>query len=220
MQNLDKTLKCHPEHIDIIIKAFQLYANKNDIEFKEVLSDVTTIELESLQKRYKKYKKKTTPYAKITPPASSYSYFMKENYNKIKDKLNTEKPALSEVSKAVSQVWSNLDNKIKKKYEILSKQDKKRYNDEKDNVDSKLKVNNVNKPKRPQSAFFFFLADVRPKIKKNNPGIKTTDIAKEGRTLWQNLNTNTKNKYKNISDLDKQRYANEKEHYLNELAKQ
>lgn len=220
MQNLDKILKCNPEHINVVIKATQIYAEKNDINFEDVLSDITTIDIETLQKKYKKYKKQTTPYAKIIPPASSYSFFMKENYNKIKNKLNNNKPTLSEVSKAVSKAWSTLDKKGKHKYEVLSKQDKKRYQSEKEYIDSKMEVNNIIKPKRPQSAFFFFLADVRPKIKKNNPGIKTTDIAKEGRNLWQKLNNNTKNKYKKISDLDKQRYAKEKEHYLNELAKQ
>ena len=83
-----------------------------------------------------------------------------------------------------------------------------------------MEVNNIAKPKRPQSSFFFFLADVRPNIKKNNPGIKTTDVAKEGRNMWQKLNNNTKNKYTKISDLDKQRYAKEKEQYMIQLAKQ
>ncbi len=57
MQNLDKTLKCHPEYIDIVIKAFCIYANKNDMNLEDILSDVTTINLETLNKKYKKYKK-------------------------------------------------------------------------------------------------------------------------------------------------------------------
>ena len=222
MQNLDKVLKCHPEHIDVVIKAFQIYAGKNDMDVKDMLADVTTIDYDSLIKKHKKYKKSTTPYAKISPPGSSYSFFMKENYNKIKNKLikdSKSKPTLSEVSKEVSKEWNNLNSKNKKKYELMSKQDKERYQNEKADVDNKLENNNVNKPKRPQSAFFFYLADVRPKIKQENPGIKTTDIAKEGRKMWQKLNTNTKNKYNKISDLDKKRYAKEKLAYLTELEK-
>ena len=101
----------------------------------------------------------------------------------------------------------------------MAKADRKRYDNEKDEINTKLELKNINKPKRPQSAFFFFLADVRPKIKKNNPGIKTTDIAKEGRIMWTNLNKNSKQKYQKISDLDKARYKKEKEEYQAELEK-
>lgn len=221
MNNLDKTLKCHPEYINIVIKAFEIYANKNDMDHKEMLSDVTNINYDTLIKKHKKYKKSTTPYAKISPPGSSYSFFMKENYKKIKEKMMKDKPnhkpTLSEVSKAVSKEWNDLSIKGKKKYEVLSQLDKKRYQDEKDDVDNKLENNHISKPKRPQSAFFFYLADVRPKIKKSNPGIKTTDVAKEGRKMWQKLNNTIKTKYQKISDLDKDRYKKEKVKYLTEL---
>jgi hypothetical protein len=225
MQNLDKTLKCHPEYIDTVIKAFQIYADKNNMNAKDMLLDVTTMNYDLLIKKHKKYKKSTTPYAKIRPPGSSYSFFMKDNYNKIKYKLITEniddilnyKPTLSDVSKIISKEWNKLNTKMRKKYELLSNEDKKRYRIEKEDVDNKLEHNNINKPKRPQSAFFFYLADIRPKIKKNSPGIKTTDVAKEGRKLWLKMNMNTKNKYNKISNLDKQRYAKEKKAYLDDL---
>lgn len=220
MQTLDKLLKCHPEYIDIVIKAFKIYTNKNDIELEDALSDITTIPLDALHKKHKKYKKSMTPYANINPPASSYSYFMKEQYKITKAEMKKDNPTLSEVSKEVSKKWSKLDNKGKKKYEILSKEDKKRYHNEKIDIDNKMDVNIINKPKRPQSAFFFFLADVRPEIKKESPGIKTVDIAKEGKIRWNKLKTNTKNKYNKISQLDKDRYAKEKEIYLSEINKQ
>jgi hypothetical protein len=219
MQNLDKILKCHPEHIDVVIKAFKMYASKNDLDYCNMLTDVTNIDIDTLNKKYKKYKKSTTPYAKINQPGSSYTFFMKENYQKIKNSLDQEKPTMATVSKAVSKAWSKLDKTNKNIYENFAKDDRKRYDDEKNEINNKLDLKNVNKPKRPQSAFFFFLSDIRPKIKKNNPGIKTTDIAKEGRTLWINLNKNTKYKYQKQSDLDKARYKKEKLEYLTELEK-
>jgi hypothetical protein len=219
MQNLDKMLKCHPEYIDIVIKAFKIYASKNDLDYHDILLDVTNMDIDTLNKKYKKYKKSTTPYAKINQPGSSYTFFMKENYQNIKNSLGKDKPTMSEVSKAVSEAWSKLDKTKKKKYENLAKNDRKRYDEEKDEINNKLELKNISKPKRPQSAFFFFLADVRPKIKKNNIGIKTTDIAKEGRIMWTNLNKNSKQKYQKISDLDKARYKKEKEEYQAELEK-
>lgn len=224
MLNLDKILRCHPEHIDVIIKAFEIYATKNDMDMKEMLSDVTTIDYDLLIKKYKKYKKSTTPYANISPPGSSYSFFMKENYIKIKNIfINNDpnhKPKLGEVSKEVSKQWNNLSGKLKKKYELLSQKDKERYQNEKSNINDKLENKNINKPKRPQSAFFFYLADVRPKLKEQYPGIKTTDVAKEGRKMWQSLNANIKKKYNKISELDKKRYAKEKSIYMSKLENQ
>ena len=114
MQNLDKLLRCHPEHINVIISAFQIYATKNDIDYIDMLSDVTTMSLDVLNKKYKKHKKSNSPYSHITPPCSSYSYFIKDNYNKIKSKMPQHKPTLSDVSKEVSITWAELNTKIKK----------------------------------------------------------------------------------------------------------
>lgn len=47
-------------------------------------------------------------------------------------------------------------------------------------------------PKRPLSAYMYWLNDTREQIKKDNPGISVTDIAKKGGELW-----------KQISDRDK-----------------
>lgn len=59
MQNLDKILKCHPEHIDVLIKAFKMYASKNDLDYHNMLMDVTNMDIDTLNKKYKKYKKST-----------------------------------------------------------------------------------------------------------------------------------------------------------------
>ncbi|XP_055383428.1 high mobility group protein D [Condylostylus longicornis] len=41
------------------------------------------------------------------------------------------------------------------------------------------------KPKRPLSAYMIWLNANRDKIKKENPGIKVTEIAKKGGELWR-----------------------------------
>lgn len=45
----------------------------------------------------------------------------------------------------------------------------------------------VDRPKRPLSAYMIWLNDQRESIKKENPGIKVTEIAKKGGELWRNL---------------------------------
>lgn len=43
------------------------------------------------------------------------------------------------------------------------------------------------KPKRPLSAYMLWLNENREAIKKENPGIKVTEIAKKGGELWRNM---------------------------------
>lgn len=41
------------------------------------------------------------------------------------------------------------------------------------------------KPKRPLSAYMLWLNSARDQIKKENPGIKVTEVAKKGGELWR-----------------------------------
>ncbi|XP_013098522.2 high mobility group protein D [Stomoxys calcitrans] len=41
------------------------------------------------------------------------------------------------------------------------------------------------KPKRPLSGYMIWLNSVREQIKKDNPGIKVTEIAKKGGEMWR-----------------------------------
>lgn len=43
------------------------------------------------------------------------------------------------------------------------------------------------KPKRPLSAYMLWLNDNRESIKRENPGIKVTEVAKRGGELWRGL---------------------------------
>lgn len=43
------------------------------------------------------------------------------------------------------------------------------------------------KPKRPLSAYMLWLNDNREQIKRDNPGIKVTEVAKRGGELWRAL---------------------------------
>lgn len=43
------------------------------------------------------------------------------------------------------------------------------------------------RPKRPLSSYMIFLNGQREQIKRENPGIKITEIAKRGGELWRAL---------------------------------
>ncbi|XP_011294018.1 high mobility group protein D [Musca domestica] len=45
----------------------------------------------------------------------------------------------------------------------------------------------TDKPKRPLSAYFLWLNSAREQIKRENPGIKVTEIAKKGGEIWRSM---------------------------------
>lgn len=53
------------------------------------------------------------------------------------------------------------------------------------------KEKDENKPKRPPSAYFLFLGDMREKIKKDNPGISITDITRKAGEMWKEVSDKT-----------------------------
>lgn len=55
----------------------------------------------------------------------------------------------------------------------------------------------ADKPKRPLSAYMLWLNSARESIKRENPGIKVTEVAKRGGELWRAM------KDKSVSSVDK-----------------
>ncbi len=70
-----------------------------------------------------------------------------------------------------------------------------------------------NAPKRPQTAYFFFLNENRAKIMEENPGIKFTEVAKEGSKRWKELDAEAKAVYEEKNKADKVRYEEEMKSY-------
>eukprot|EP01135_Chromosphaera_perkinsii_P009349 Nk52_evm25s1737 gene=Nk52_evmTU25s1737 len=71
-----------------------------------------------------------------------------------------------------------------------------------------------NAPKRGISAFIFFGNEVRPKIKKQNPTAKVTEIASIIGKLWGELSDRDKVKFNKMAEADKARYRKEMETYV------
>lgn len=71
------------------------------------------------------------------------------------------------------------------------------------------KEKDENKPKRASTAFMIWLNASREQIKKDNPGIKVTEIAKKGGEMWREM--------KDKSEWEK-KAAKEKEEYTKAMA--
>lgn len=64
----------------------------------------------------------------------------------------------------------------------------------------------ADKPKRPLSAYMLWLNSARESIKRENPGIKVTEVAKRGGELWRAM------KDKSVSTR-KQRERERRKHF-------
>lgn len=75
----------------------------------------------------------------------------------------------------------------------------------------KKKNKDDNAPKRATTAFMLWLNATREEIKKENPNLKVTEIAKRGGEMWRELKD--KSEWEEKAAKDKERYNNEMKNY-------
>ncbi|KAI8112164.1 hypothetical protein M9434_003488 [Picochlorum sp. BPE23] len=79
------------------------------------------------------------------------------------------------------------------------------------------KQKDPNAPKKPMSAYFFFMADVRPKTKADNPDAGVAELGKIMGAEWNKIKeTAAADKYKEKATADKARYEKEMKKYKGE----
>lgn len=117
----------------------------------------------------------------------------------------------SNVSASESDVGSDASGSKKKKKEKKEKHREKKPSSAPKKVKKSKKDRDENAPKRATTAFMLWLNENREGIKKDNPGIKITEIAKKGGEMWQALKD--KSKWEEKAGKDKERYAKEMEDY-------
>ena len=64
-----------------------------------------------------------------------------------------------------------------------------------------------------RSAFFWFAADERPKVRAANPNFAVGDIAKELGKRWSEFGPTFKQKYEAKAEKDRERYVNAKQDF-------
>merc|ERR1719454_1822342 len=86
----------------------------------------------------------------------------------------------SEFNKKCTERWKTMSDVEKKRFNMLSEMDKKRYDHEMKSFRSHgegskgkktKKVKDPNAPKRPQTAYLFFINSIREEIRAEQPGI-------------------------------------------------
>ena len=82
---------------------------------------------------------------------------------------------------------------------------------------TKKRINSINKRKKeykskhPNCAYIFFLQEIRPKIKEENPDLDSKKIMCIAGERWRNLNN--KSKYEELAQEDKIRYKEQIKQY-------
>lgn len=78
-------------------------------------------------------------------------------------------------------------------------------------VASGKKAKKPDGPKKPKSGFMFYSQERRVTLKEEQPTLKITDASKVIGAEWKAFTDTDKQKYQDLAEADRKRYAEEKE---------
>ncbi|KAL5014272.1 hypothetical protein ScPMuIL_008542 [Solemya velum] len=110
---------------------------------------------------------------------------------------------IAEFTKECSAEWKDMDAATKKQFDEKAAKDKQRYDREMCEYKG-VSAPDPNKPKRPQSSYFLFLADFRERMK--NGGLDHKQILSKAGEEWRELTDKAKEPYIKKSLEEKKKY--------------
>ncbi|CAL1526219.1 unnamed protein product, partial [Lymnaea stagnalis] len=149
----------------------------------------------------KNSKKKVKDANKPKRATSAYFYFLAQ-CRKEAAKAGKAPTKIAEFTKEASEKWRSLTTDKKKPFEAAAADDKKRY--EQEMAAYKGKTVDPNKPKRPPTAYFLFLADFR--IRMANKGIEHKELLKMAGEEWRALSNEDKKPYEKRALEESKKY--------------
>ncbi|XP_025086175.1 high mobility group-T protein-like [Pomacea canaliculata] len=152
---------------------------------------------------------------------SSYAFFVQTCREEHKKKHPGESVVFAEFTKKCADKWKEMTPKEKRHFEEMAERDKARYDREMANYVPPKGVKSVkrkrtkdpNAPKRALSAFFFYCAEERPKLRASNPGMNVAEVAKELGKRWETLPERAR--FEEMATKDKERYEKDMAAYRN-----
>lgn len=175
-------------------------------DYNEVEEEIDHEEEEEHKEKPKKGKRRP----KKDPNApkrgkSAYMFFCADVRESVVEQHPDKK--MTDISKILGAKWKELSDEAKKPYDQMAKEDKARYEREKESyvpdddyaaagtTKTKKKKKDPNAPKRPLSAYFLFQKAKRAEIKEANPDFGLGDIAKALGEQWKQLSEEEKKPY-------------------------
>jgi len=140
-------------------------------------------------------------------PLSSYFLFLSDFRARMKKEDPELAKSIKEFGKAAGAEWRSMSDDDKQPYQEQHEELKEEYDEAmkhytppkgfgKTGASKKSKAQkDPNAPKKPQTAFFLFMADNRSRVKREDPDLAHTEVAKQLGQEWQNLDSNEKSKY-------------------------
>jgi len=197
------------KHVKYVEKAIQ------EISSEDFQGKMTSIIKKNIQvSKVKKLKDPEAPKGR----SSSYIFFCKEERQKVKD--DNDGISNKDILVELGSRWKNLSDKKKKKFQKLAEADAERYKTEMANYtpSDEFKVGvgkkkNAKKegPKRAWSAYIFFCAAERPKVKKEYKDMDSKEVMLELVQRWKALDDEDKEEYNQQAEEAKEKYLKEKE---------
>lgn len=174
-------------------------------------------------------KDKNAPKKPKRSNCTAYAIYCDKNRGKYKDLKSTE------IMAKLGPDWRKFDKSTKKadkelmeEYKQEAKENVAKFNEEvkqynkevdkynktSDNKISKIKVKDENKPKAARSAYNFFAAEHRDKVKEENPEMDGKEITAEVAAQWKKIKeTKAVTKYNKLAEEDKKRFNKETKAY-------
>lgn len=136
---------------------------------------------------------------------SAYFYYMASCREQAK-KAGRNISKVAEFTKECSEKWRNLKPAEKKPFDEKAAKDKARYEKEMAEYKGKTAVD-PDKPKRPQTSYFLFLAEFRKNyVHKGDANSAHKVILKEAGEAWREMDASEKKVYEKQSEAEAAKY--------------
>merc|ERR1719354_1187595 len=152
-------------------------------------------------------KKKRKRHTFVKRPTTAYLYFVSKYRETLKE-AGEVVPKAKIITQACAEKWSNMCEEEKEPFLELSRRDRERWL--KDKALEK-KPRDPNRPKRPPSAYFLFLADFRKQYKGKSDPAK--EITKKAGEAWNNLSDTDKTPYYRDAQVIRNKWEQDLEKY-------
>jgi len=152
-------------------------------------------------------KKKRKRHTFVKRPTTAYLYFVSKYRETLKE-AGEVVPKAKIITQACAEKWRNMCEEEKEPFLELSRRDRERWL--KDKALEK-KPRDPNRPKRPPSAYFLFLADFRKQYKGKSDPAK--EITKKAGEAWNNLSDTDKTPYYRDAQVIRNKWEQDLEKY-------
>jgi hypothetical protein len=147
-----------------------------------------------------KSKKKTDP----NKPKRPLTAFMRYSASR-RSVIRKENSALSmiDISKIIGEEWRGLSDDAKRPFHDAAEVDHEKYKIAKSAYDA-------SKPKRPRTAYAFYMKENRAKIAEEHPNESPRDLMKYIAESWKNCGASEKEKYTKMAEEDRDRWSRDR----------